>query len=262
MHVLLIEDEPVAARKLKRLLEAHSKISSVLAVIDSVETGIEWLHSNPAPDLIVSDIQLADGLSFSIFSQLENCPPIIFVTAYDQYALQAFRTQSIDYLLKPVTEEDLNMALEKFESIRGSNAHKDSVAQLEQFFDTESDKDKSAERRRFLVRIGTKLIALEVEKAAYFFVENRIVFYLDQNGKKYPLDLSLDELEGILDKSRYFRINRQFIVSIESIKEMQVVSKSRVKLALLPAFPEHTIVSKERSPVFRHWIQGIDEKPK
>ncbi len=255
MRVLLVEDEAAAARKLIRLLEQDKRIREVIAHVDSVESATTWLEQHGLPDLFVSDIELGDGLSFEIFRSLPRCPPIVFVTAYDQYALEAFRVPGVDYLLKPVNAEDLDRALSKLFALR-ANGNTPSVerSQLREAFESLGAETKPAQR--FLVRMGEKLLALPVQQAAYYYVEDRVVFYQAEDGKRYPLDHSLDEVEHMLDSDRFFRINRQFIVQDSAIVDMTVVSKSRVKLNLKPAYGGDTIVSKERSPVFRRWIQG------
>lgn len=255
MKVLLIEDEAMAARKLTRLLEQDHRIDRIVAHVDSVESALAWLESNGLPDLFFSDIELGDGLSFEIFRSLPHCPPIVFTTAYDQYALEAFRFPGMDYLLKPVSAEDLDRALSKLIALRAKgNEGAVEQSQLRRAFESIGAENMPA--RRFLVRMGEKLKALPVQEAAYYYVEDRVVFYQSKEGKRYPLDHSLEEVEHMLDDRHFFRINRQFIVRDGSIEDMTVVSKSRVKLNLVPAYHGDTIVSKERSPVFRRWIQG------
>jgi two-component system response regulator LytT len=256
MNVLVIEDEPAAARKLVRLLEQDPRVDAVAGQADSVESALAWLGEHPRPDLIFSDIELGDGLSFEIFRDWPECPPIVFVTAFDQYALQAFRVPGIDYLLKPVSASDLQGALDKFLSLRAEKPDlSPDRADLQQAF--EALGFETGPVRRFLVRMGERLRALEVQEAAYYYVEDRVVFYMAVDGKRYPLDQSLDDVERLLDPDRFFRINRQYIVRDDAIQDMVVVSKSRVKLNLLPKPVGDTIVSKERSPVFRQWIQGL-----
>ena len=253
MQVLIIEDEPAAARKLRRLLEADERIGAVSGEVDSIEAALQWQAQNATPDLIFSDIELADGLSFEIFRQWPQCPPIVFVSAYDQYALEAFRSPGVDYLLKPVSADDLKRALDKYFAIRGT---KQPAVDLEALRNAFELLGQVAPAKRFLVRFGEKLVALQAADAAYYMVEDRIVFYMSQDGKRYPLDNSLDEVETLLDPGQFFRINRQYIVNVNSIHNMHVVSKSRVKLELRHPYSGDTIVSKERSPQFRVWIQG------
>lgn len=252
MQVWVIEDEPAAARKLKRLLLADGRIQGISAVLDSVESAVQWAANHPAPDLIFSDIELADGLSFEIFTQLHPCPPIVFVSAYNQYALEAFRAPGVDYLLKPVQAKDLTRALDKYLSLRQPMQTVD-VGKLGAAFGQVKEQHQG---KRFLVRLGDKLLSLEAENAAYFLVEDRVVFFMSAEGKRYPLDQSLEEIEHLLDPENFFRINRQFLVNRKAISGMSVVSKSRVKLQLNPDYPAETIVSKERSPTFRLWIRN------
>jgi len=252
MQVLLLEDEPAAARKLRRLLESDGRISGIAGEVDSIEAALDWVAKHPRPELIFSDIELADGLSFDVFRQWPDCPPIIFVSAYDQYALEAFRSPGVDYLLKPVKAEELKRALDKFFSLTGKGKAVD-LEVLRQAFE---QINTVAAPKRFLVRFGEKLVALQAADAAYYMVEGRAVFYMAKDGKRYPLDVSLEEVEKLLDPAVFFRINRQFIVQVQAIRNMHVVSKSRVKLELNPPHSGDTIVSKEKSPLFRFWIQG------
>jgi len=252
MQVLILEDEPAAARKLRRLLEADGRITGIAGELDSVEAALQWVKTHPPPELIFSDIELADGLSFEVFRQWPDCPPIVFVSAYDQYALEAFRSPGVDYLLKPVKAEELKRALDKFMALTGKTKSVD-LAVLRHAFE---QLNSAAAPKRFLVRFGEKLVALQAADAAYYMVDGRVVFYMAQDGKRYPLDLSLEEVENLLDPAVFFRINRQFIVQVKAIRNMHVVSKSRVKLDLHPAHAGDTIVSKEKSPLFRVWIQG------
>ncbi len=255
MKVLMLEDEPAAARKLRRLLEKESRISEIFGPLDSVESALEWVQDHPRVDLLFSDIELADGLSFELFRQWPACPPIIFVSAYDQYALQAFKAPGVDYLLKPVQSADLRRALDKFEQLIGQQ-HAVLTPDMDALQGAFSLLGQRAAPRRFLVRFGEKLLALPADKAAYYQVEERLVVYTAPDGKKYPLDYSLDEVEGMLDPAAFFRINRQFIVGLAAIVQMEVVSKSRVRLRLQPPYPGETIVSTDRSPHFKEWIKG------
>ncbi|MBI1194025.1 MAG: response regulator [Bacteroidetes bacterium] len=252
MQVLILEDEPAAARKLRRLLEADGRITGIAGELDSIEAALQWISSHPRPDIIFSDIELADGLSFEVFRQWPDCPPIVFVSAYDQYALQAFQSPGVDYLLKPVKAEELKRALDKFMALTGKSKAVD-LDVLRQAFE---QLNSAVAPKRFLVRFGEKLVALQAADAAYYMVDGRVVFYMAKDGKRYPLDLSLEEVENLLDPAVFFRINRQFIVQVSAIRNMHVVSKSRVKLDLHPPHPGDTIVSKEKSPLFRVWIQG------
>jgi two-component system response regulator LytT len=248
MKVLILEDESLAAEKIENCLREIDPAIQVIAKIKSVEAGIAWLSNNEHPDLIISDIRLLDGLSFEIFDKVKVKKPVIFTTAYDQYAIRAFEVNSIDYLLKPVQTDKLRLSLEKYKGM-AENQPLDFNEVLRQL--------KSAQpqyKSRFMVKMGQKIIAIPAEKIAYFFSENKLSFIQTKDGKKYPTDQPLDELEDLLDPERFFRANRQFIVTFESIAEIHPYFKGRVKLHLQPKIDEEVVISSERSPEFKKWI--------
>ncbi len=248
MKILIIEDEAAAARRLVKMLGEIAPEAEVVETIDSIEHSLNWLLNHPAPDLILMDIHLADGSSFEIFQHAEVRSPVIFITAYDQYALEAFKVHAVDYLLKPVKREELGQALQRvqrWKQMEGISYEK--LAQAMQ---------QGSWNKRFLIRLGQNFKVVDLKDAAYFYTENKITFLTTQGGKRYPLDFSLEKLEEMLPADQYFRINRQFIVGIAAIQEMYAVSKSRVKLNLQPPCNLDTIVSTERSPVFKKWLTG------
>lgn len=248
MNVLIIEDEAAAARRLTNMLREILPGVQVLDCLDSIEQSLNWLVSHPAPDLILMDIHLADGSSLEIFRHAAVQSPVIFITAYDQYALEAFKVHAVDYLLKPVKREELEQAISRvhrWKQMEGLNY--DKLAQAMQ---------QGGWNKRFLIRTGQSFKVVELKEAAYFYTENKITFLNTFSGKRFALDFSLEKLEEMLPSEQYFRINRQFIVGIEAIREMYSVSKSRVKLALHPPCTQDTIVSTERSPVFKKWLTG------
>ncbi|MBK8491036.1 MAG: response regulator transcription factor [Saprospirales bacterium] len=248
MKVLLIEDESAAARRLTKMLQEIAPEVEVIDCLDSIEHSLNWLVDNPAPDLILMDIHLADGSSFEIFQHVEVKSPVIFITAFDQYALQAFKVNAVDYLLKPIKREELEEALvriQRWKKMEGINYER--LAQTMQ---------QGSWNKRFLIRLGQNFRVIELKETAYFYTENKITFLIARTGKRYPLDYSLEKLEEMLPDDQYFRINRQFIIGIEAIQEMYSVSKSRVKLRLNPPCDLDTIVSTERSPVFKKWLTG------
>jgi DNA-binding LytR/AlgR family response regulator len=217
-----------------------------------VASSVEWLKSNKHPDIIFSDIRLLDGLSFEIFQQVRTDTPVIFTTAYDQYAIRAFEVNSIDYLLKPVQREKLKTSLEKLKTIRKQNVTPPTVdiQEIIKLFKESSPVYKS----RFMVKFGQKLIALPTEKIAYFFSENKLTFIVAKDGKKYPVDQPLDELIEILDPNIFFKINRQYIITFESIAEMHPYFKGRIKLLLNPKTEDDVVISSEKTPEFKSWI--------
>ncbi len=248
MKILIIEDEDAAARRLQKMVKEITPESEVVGQLDSVEAVLNWLQDNELPELIFMDIHLADGSSFEIFNHVQIEKPVIFTTAYDQYAIQAFKVNAIDYLLKPIKRQELEQAIEKYKKWRGGArmdyARLARALQGEQF------------NRRFLIRIGQSIRVVEMKEAAYFYTESKITFVVTKEGKRYPLDYSLEKLEEMADPQVFFRINRQFIVNIDAIKEMYAYSKSRVKLELLPPCDLDTVVSTERSPYFKKWLVG------
>ncbi len=248
MKVLIIEDEAAAARRLQKLIQDIDPTIEVIAQLDSIEATMEWLGTNELPELIFMDIHLADGSSFEIFHYVKFDKPVIFTTAYDQYAIQAFKVNAIDYLLKPIKQAELEQAILKFKQWK-SNAVFD-YQQLAKAMQQEN------QPRRLLIKLGQTIRVVNMNEAAYFYTENKITFVVTKESKRYPLDFSLEKVEELVDEKSFFRINRQFIVNIQSIKEMYAYSKSRVKLELVPPCDLDTVVSTERSPVFKRWLQG------
>jgi two-component system, LytTR family, response regulator LytT len=249
MKVLILEDETLAAEKLKNLLLEVDPTLEIIAVLKSVESATEWLSQHTHPDLIVTDIQLLDGLSFEVFQQVVVTMPVIFTTAYDQYALRAFEVNSIDYLLKPIQKDKLVAALQKLKLRKEpvSSETYDAVLKLLRARDQEF-------KSRFMVRIGQRIVAIPVEKIAYFFSESKLTYIVTDDGKKYPFDLSLDEIDEQLNPKSFFKINRQFIISFTSIAEIHPYFKGRIKLKLTPDQTEEIIVSSERTPEFKKWL--------
>ncbi len=248
IKVLIIEDEEAAARRLEKLVIKIEPEAKVLAKIDSVEAAIAWLEEKPAPDLIFMDIHLADGSSFEIFEHVHIVCPVIFTTAYDQYAIQAFRVSAVDYLLKPIKREELQAAIQKYQQRAQSS--------LVDYSRLAKSLQSDAHTRRFLIKIGQHIRMVDVSEAAYFYTENKITFLVDKEGKRYPLDYSLEKLEEILDARQFFRVNRQMIIALHAIEEMFAYSKSRVKVVLNPPADTEVIVSTERSPHFKKWLVG------
>lgn len=249
MKILIIEDEKFAADKLEKMLQDIHPSVEILAKIGSVKESVKWLLKNSA-DLIFLDIQLSDGISFSIFEQVPVNTQIIFTTAYDQYAIKAFQLNSIAYLLKPIRKSDLEESLEKYEKLKSSFGI-DFDALLSQMQGKQPDYKK-----RFLIQIGEKIRKTEVSEIAYFFVANKSTFLKSFSGKTYPLEYSLDKLESLINPEKFFRINRKYIVNIDAIESMLAYSRGRVKLNLKPPADDEfdTIVSIERSADFKKWL--------
>lgn len=251
MKVLIIEDEQATAQRLIKLIREIEPLIEVIETLDSIDASVKWFNANQHPDLIFQDIHLADGSSFEIFGKVEVKSPIIFVTAYDQYALQAFKVNSVDYLLKPVKKNDLTEALKKFhefhEAKKEPALNYSALAQLIK---------KENAQKRFLVRYGEKIKAVDVDDIAYFFTQEGNLFFMTFDNHQYPLEISLDKLEPTLDPIQFYRINRQFIINYKAIKEMYSYSKSRVKIILNPPCEIETIASTERSGEFKQWLTG------
>ena len=253
INILIIEDEEPAANRLKKMVTELEPNANVLDNI-SVNSAITWFKQNPQPDLIFSDIQLSDGLSFEIFKNIEVQCPVIFITAYDQYAIDAFKVNSIDYLLKPIKKDDLETALNKFKKLTTTTAAPMDISKVLEVF----NQPKSEYKTRFIVRYGEHIKTIKIEEVAYFYTEDKINFLTTNEGRRYTIDYNLDNLESMLNPKTFFRINRQFIISIHAISEMFTYSKSRVLVKLNPPSKHETIVSTERSGDFKLWLG--DEK--
>ncbi len=250
MNLLIIEDEQPAAKRLTNLIGELRPQWRVLTAIDSVESSVRWLSSNPAPDLAFMDIQLADGLSFDIFQQVSVGMPVIFTTAYDQYTLKAFKVNSIDYLLKPIEPSELGQALHKFEQVFGKkmNYDLDTIQQLIRAMAQPNYKE------RFLVKIGQQLTYVNVTDIYYVFSEDGLVQIRLADGKKYLLDYTLEQLEALLDPVDFFRISRKIIVHLQGIAKIAPYFNSRLKLELKPKADFEVIVSRERVNDFKKWL--------
>jgi two-component system, LytTR family, response regulator LytT len=255
MTILIIEDEEPAYKRLQKMLKDIEPGHTLLNQIVSVSSAIKWFKENEAPDLIISDIQLSDGISFEIFKQVDIKCPVIFTTAYDQYAIEAFKVNSIDYLLKPVKKEELEKAVTKFKSLTPATAFPSiDINKLLQSLQPAGIEYK----KRFVVRYGEHIKTINIEEVVYFYTEDKATFLCTKDARRFVVDFNLDTLDSILDPKVFFRINRQYIISIHSIAEMFAYSKSRVLIKLNPPAKNETIVSTERSADFKHWLG--DEK--
>lgn len=255
MKILIIEDENAAARRLEKLLAEIEPEAVVLQRLDSVEASVLWLQGNPQPDLILLDIHLADGSSFEIFEHVTVTCPIIFTTAYDEFALQAFKVNAVDYLLKPIKTNELSAALDKYKRV-----FKAVTQDYSALLDTLRKQTGQNYLRRMLIRFGNSIKLVDMADVAYFYTKDKITFLVSRSsGKRFPVDYPLDKLEGMLDPATFFRINRQFIINVAAIKEMHPYSKSRVKVELEPNTDLETIVSTERSAEFKKWLVGEQE---
>lgn len=247
MKILIIEDEAPASRRLMKLVKDCDATAEIVGVVQSVKEGIEWFSANPLPDLILSDIQLADDLSFKIFSELKIKTPIIFTTAYDEYAINAFKFYSIDYLLKPINQADLQESLNKYKSIHQEKQATDFESILKNFINKEY-------RERFLVYHGDNLIPITVNDVAYFESEDGVTFLTTKSGKRHIISESLDQLENELNAKTFFRGNRQFILSVDSIEKIHNFGQQKLKLQVKPASDKEIYVSKLRATQFKNWL--------
>lgn len=252
MKVLIFEDEKLASERLIELLKELRPEMEVVNSIKSVEAGVLWLENNEQPDLIISDIQLLDGTSFEIFSQIQISCPVIFTTAYDQYAIKAFEVNSVDYLLKPIQSEKLKAALDKVGSkspASDSSAGLD-IEQIRSLLKQEQPEYKS----RFLVKVGQRIRAIPIEKVAYFYSRDKLTYIVNFEGQKFPIDQTLEEIDTLIDPKDFFRVNRKFVVHFNSVADIHPYFKGRVKLGLNPDIDEEIVVSSEKTPVFKRWL--------
>jgi two-component system response regulator LytT len=251
MKILIVEDEAAALKRLTKLLAEVAPEAQVVANTTSVAATVEWLASNPPPDLALFDVRLSDGDSFAVFERAHVDCPVIFTTAFDEYALKAFRVHALDYLLKPVKQEELAAAIDRLRSMG-------LVRDLSPLADKEvvaSDRP-SALIKRFLIRFGDRFRVVEPKDIAYIHSMEKNTFLRTREGRDLPLDESLDRLEPQLDPEKFFRLNRQVIVHFQSIKELLAYSKSRVKVIMDPPYGEDAVVSSERSAEFKRWLAG------
>ncbi len=248
MKVVIVEDEQLAAEKLAGLLVQTEPGIQIVKVLESVEESVNWFATHNAPDLVFMDIQLEDGISFEIFEAIKITAPVIFTTAFDQYAIRAFKVNSIDYLLKPISKEDLNTAISKFKSL-----HLDEYL-LEEKVSRVIEQFTRRFKSRFLIRVGTRFQSVPVSKICSFFVEERCTFLQTREGKRYDLDYSLDQLQTMTDPEQFFRVSRNFLVNINCIEEIISYSATRLKLKLENSSGEGIIVSRDKVSEFKRWM--------
>jgi two-component system LytT family response regulator len=255
MKVVIIEDEIPAAEKLERYLAKYDASIQVLAQLRSVNESVVWLSKNhETVDLIFMDIQLIDGLSFQIFQQVTIRKPVIFTTAFNEFALDAFKVNSIDYLLKPITFDDLSTSLKKLENLREQlQWNKEKTDQLQEVFATPKTKDY---KTRFMVKLGDHIRSITTDQICLFYAEGRDVYLVTTQNRKFIVDYTLETLEDLLEPKNFFRINRTYILNINSIKDVIVYSNSRLKIAVTQEFDKEIIVSREKVGQFKEWFDG------
>jgi len=252
MKILIIEDEELAVKKLQKTLAATTADAEVVGTADSIKSSVEWLQQNPTPDLILMDIELADGQSFEIFNLTEVKSPVIFTTSYDEYALKAFKVNSVDYLLKPVQKEELQAALNKFTKLRSSSKPDINIDSLVK--ELQHKLQHKEFRKRFLVKHAQKLVSIEVDDIAYFYSDGRLNFFKTNDNRKFVVDYTMDELEDMLDPEKYFRISRSFYVSINSVDKIDDYFGNRLILGIKPVVDKEALVSREKVTEFKKWL--------
>ena len=252
MKILIVEDEELAVKKLQKTLLGIDKMVEIVGVTDSIKSTVEFLKDNPSPDLILMDIELADGQSFEVFNMVNVKGPVIFITSYDEYALKAFKVNSVDYLLKPVQKDELEAALNKY---RALNQPEKSSSDLNNLIKELQNKLQPKEfRKRFLVKQAQKLVSIEVEDIAYFYSDGRLNFFKTRDNRKFVVDYTMDELSEILDPETYFRISRSFYVSVDSIDQIHDYFGNRLLLNLNPPLDKEALVSREKVMDFKKWM--------
>lgn len=245
MRILIVEDEMPAYQRLVKLLKEVLPEGVIAAHFDTIAETELWLAQSPKVDLAFFDIHLADGSIFDLLKKYDPAFPIIFITAYDEFALEAFKTNSLSYMLKPIDKTNLEAAIKKLNSLK------------DLFGNSNNNPGKSTtQKKRFIIRFGEHLKTLQTEDIAYCFSENKMTFARTFQGQKLPMDNNLDSLEGMLAKEQFFRINRQYLINLNAIVEMKIYTKGRVMVTLKPELSEAQVVSSERSAEFKQWLAG------
>lgn len=248
MKAIIIEDEKPAAEKLLKAIQIADESIDIIATITSVKDSIEWLQSNPMPDLLFMDIELSDGHSFRIFEAVNINSPVIFCTAFDEYWQEALEHSGIDYLLKPIKQEKLETALGKYDKLK---KHFASGLQL---LMQNSSQSANGYKKRFLVKRGTDYISIKTEEIAYFYATHKVICLIDKKNQKFILDQSLADIEKIIDPAQFYRANRKYLVSMNAIKKIKAYPKSKLQVELEPETAEEIIISQENVTAFKEWM--------
>lgn len=249
MKILILEDEPLAAKRLESLMKSVEPNAEILAKLESVRSAVKWFNEHPQPDLILMDIQLADGLSFELFQQVDITAPIIFTTAYDEYAIRAFKVNSVDYLLKPIEQDELEAAVDKFKMQRQPNVQDQIGKVLETLLG-----QKTEWKTRFLLKVGARFDVVEVVDIAYLYAEDKVVFLVTKDQKKYFVDDTLDELEQKLNPKNFFRLNRKYFSQLSAIERIEPHFNGRLKIKLRHRDDDDIYVSREKAEAFKKWL--------
>jgi DNA-binding LytR/AlgR family response regulator len=250
MNILIIEDEPHAAARIEKLISEILPGAHIAGKIDSVKQAVQWFRENSQPDLILLDVQLADGLSFEIFQQCQINSPIIFTTAYDQYAMKAFKLNSIDYILKPVDKDELAVAVKKFKEPALQRNNSELMNNINNAVQMLMKKYKT----RFVIKVGEHLKTIEVDDIRYFFTQDKASFCMTKENRNFILDYSMEQLDGLLDPQQFFRINRKYIVRSNAIQDIITFTNSRLRLVLKGSDDNDIIVARERVQEFKDWL--------
>lgn len=251
MKTLIIEDEAFAADALESMLLSIKPDAKVLEKLESIEESVEWFQQNEAPNLIFCDIHLSDGSSFEIFKQIESKSPVIFTTAYNEYAIDAFKVNSVDYLLKPIKQEELENAIKKYEGLKQNNISEE-LQNIQNLISNASVKNNN--KSRFMVKSGQVIKTIPSEKVAYFLAEEGVVLLVTFEGKRFVINYTLDQLEEQLETQMFFRANRQLIVNIHAVKEVNPYFKGRLLLNMEPKIQGDQIISNSKASAFKEWL--------
>lgn len=255
MKALIIEDEYPAAERLTKLIYKADATIEITAVLESIEAAKRWFASHEAPDLIFSDIQLSDGLSFAIFEEIDIKSPIIFTTSYDEYAIKAFKVKSVDYLLKPIKPYELVAAIEKFKETQVAFSANDYTLKMQSLFDS-LPMTRRKYKTRFLVQQQDQLLPIPQEQIAYFFTANEMVCLVRNDNRQFLVDYTLEELEKLLNPSYFFRLNRQYIASLPAVQKIHTYFNGKLKLELHPEPSHDILISREKASLFKEWMEG------
>ncbi len=257
MTIIIIEDEFHAASRLSELILSIDSSYTIVAILDSVSNAKKWFSTNPLPDLIFSDIQLSDGISFEIFETFPVHSPIIFTTSYDEYALKAFKVKSIDYLLKPIKLKELETAFTKYEILSKSFLKNEYALGIESLLDSFTEQSKKY-KTCFLVRYKDQLVPVRESQIAYFYSTNRMVCLIKRDNISYLVDYTLAELEKLVNPSNFFQVNRQLLIHFSSIHKIHTHFNGMLKLELIPIHTEEVMVSRERVKAFKEWLEAFN----
>lgn len=250
MQILIVEDEILLAKRLQKIMLSIEPEARISGITHSVQETVQWLQKNPTPDLVLMDIELADGRSFEIFRQVDLEAPVIFTTAYDEFALKAFKVNSIDYLLKPIRENELKLAIDKFKKTglyraQPVKALLDKIEQLSK---------PPGYRSRFLIKQGQKMMSIDVSEVAFILSENKYTFIHTFQNQKYIIDTPLDVLEKELSPQQFFRANRQYIITSGSVVAIHTWFNQKLKVELKPSAGEHIVISRDKANAFKAWM--------